>query len=190
MSYLNPDKQHRSYRLVAVTIFHLALGWLLLYGFASKAIDMVSTPVDATLIDEVKKIPKPPSPKPIPKVFVPKAEVTPPPLSGPAIQATPTEPPSPMQASSAKLDSSSGCQKPEYPTSSRLSGEQGTVALSFLIGEDGSIRDSRIDKSSSFKSLDEAARAALSLCHFKPGLENGRPVASWARIRYVWHLVN
>jgi protein TonB len=190
MSYLHPDKKNRSNRLVAVIAFHLVLGWFLLYGFANKAIDMINTPVDATLIDEVKKIPKPPAPKPIPKVFVPKSEITPPPVSGPAIQATPSEPPSPLQASSAKLDSSSGCQKPEYPTASRLSGEQGTVSLSFLIGEDGSIRDSRIDKTSGFRALDEAARSALSLCHFKPGLEAGRPVASWARIRYVWHLVN
>ena len=80
------------------------------------------------------------------------------------------------------------CAKPEYPAKSIRAQEEGLVVLQFLIGADGTAIESKVDKSSGFRGLDEAARRALSLCKFKPGTEDGKPVQSWARIEYLWRL--
>ena len=58
----------------------------------------------------------------------------------------------------------------------------------FLIDVDGKVLDSKVERSSGFRRLDEAARAGLSLCKFKPATLNGRPERSWERLDYVWKL--
>jgi len=88
----------------------------------------------------------------------------------------------------ARLDAKIGCQKPTYPENSLRLGEEGSVRIGFLVGADGAIKESRIEKTSGFKRLDEAAKDALSLCKFIPRTENGSPVTSWAHLVYVWHL--
>src|ERR1700712_1909972 len=59
--------------------------------------------------------------------------------------------------------------KAEYPKASLMNEEQGNVSMSFLVSPDGSVVDSKIDKSSGFKNLDKAAIKALTACKFKPG---------------------
>ena len=78
--------------------------------------------------------------------------------------------------------------KVEYPKASLLNEEQGTVSMSFLIKPDGGVADSKINKTSGFKSLDKAALKALSACKFKPGTKDGHPTQSWATIDYAWKL--
>lgn len=80
------------------------------------------------------------------------------------------------------------CAKPRYPESSLSDEEQGTVTLAFLIGADGTVLDSRVEKSSGSGALDRAARDALSLCKFKPATTDGKPEQSWTRMQYVWKL--
>ena len=80
------------------------------------------------------------------------------------------------------------CEKPAYPTRSIQLNEEGTVNLSMLIGADGSVLESRVDKSSGSKGLDKAAIQGLSLCKFKPGSTDGVPEKSWAKLQYVWRL--
>jgi protein TonB len=202
MSFINPSKRNKN-SLVVISLAllaHILIIWFLISGLAQKAKAFLIEPMNATLIEEVKHIPKPeiPKPKVVPKVYVAKAEVPPPPVSNANIQATVTPPPvsAPPAPSApvapvvqaAKMDMSVGCQKPQYPETSRLANEQGAVTVGYLIGADGSIKDSKIMSSSGFKRLDTAARDALSLCKFQPGTENGQFVDSWARIRYVWRL--
>jgi protein TonB len=88
----------------------------------------------------------------------------------------------------AHLQASGTCQKPEYPALSRRREEQGSVMLRFLIGTDGNVLESQIAQSSGFARLDEAARAALSKCQFKPGTVDGTPEPSWASLKYTWRL--
>ncbi|WP_300556622.1 energy transducer TonB [Limnohabitans sp. Rim8] len=80
------------------------------------------------------------------------------------------------------------CEKPEYPSASRRLEEEGTVALRFLVGVDGKVLQSEIEKSSGFKRLDEAARAGLSKCQFRPALVDGKPEQAWASMKYTWRL--
>lgn len=78
------------------------------------------------------------------------------------------------------------CDKPEYPTRSLALGEEGVVHLAMLIGPEGQVLESRIEKSSGSKALDRAAVAGLSLCKFKPGTVDGVAEKSWAKLQYAW----
>ena len=80
------------------------------------------------------------------------------------------------------------CEKPEYPSASRRLEEEGTVALRFLVGVDGKVLQSEIEKSSGFKRLDEAARAGLSKCQFRPALVDGKPEQAWASMKITYRL--
>ena len=78
--------------------------------------------------------------------------------------------------------------KAEYPKASLMNEEQGTVTMSFLVSPDGSVLESKLDKTSGFKNLDKAALKSLSACKFKPGTKDGAPAQTWAKVDYAWKL--
>lgn len=78
--------------------------------------------------------------------------------------------------------------KADYPKASLMNEEQGTVSMSFLVAADGSVVESKLEKSSGFKNLDKAAMKALSACKFKPGIKNGAPAQTWTKVDYAWKL--
>ncbi len=78
--------------------------------------------------------------------------------------------------------------KAEYPKASLMNEEQGDVTMSFLVGTDGNVVESKIDKSSGFKNLDKAALKALSACKFKPGTKDGAVAQTWTKVDYSWKL--
>jgi TonB family protein len=82
----------------------------------------------------------------------------------------------------------STCAPPSYPKAAIRYEIQGTVTLSFLIGTDGAVQDSRIAKTSGSKLLDETAREALAKCRFKPATNADGPVQAWVPVQYVWAL--
>jgi periplasmic protein TonB len=126
-------------------------------------------------------------PNAIAAVSATPAPVTPAPTTPPA--AVPTAP----ARASAPVRTAAGvnmgqCDKPEYPSASRRMDEEGTVALRFLVGVDGKVIQSEVEKSSGYKRLDEAARTGLSKCQFRPAMVDGQPEQAWTTIRYVWRL--
>lgn len=84
--------------------------------------------------------------------------------------------------------SAAQCEKPAYPTASRRMEEEGTVSLRFLVGVDGLVIQSEIEKSSGFRRLDDAARAGLAKCRFQPATVDGVPEQAWASMKYTWLL--
>ena len=78
--------------------------------------------------------------------------------------------------------------KVEYPKASLMNEEQGTTSMSFLVNTDGSVADSKLDKSSGFKGLDKAAQKGVAACKFKPGSKDGAPAQTWAKVDYAWKL--
>ncbi len=78
--------------------------------------------------------------------------------------------------------------KAEYPKASLMNEEQGTVTMSFLVNPDGSVAESKLEKTSGFKNLDKAAMKSLSACKFKPGTKDGAPAQTWAKVDYAWKL--
>lgn len=88
----------------------------------------------------------------------------------------------------AAVVDAANCTRPDYPPASLRNGESGTVTVAFLIGTDGKVVESRIEKSSGFRALDKAAQQGLGLCRFKPGTADGVPQQSWTRMQYAWNL--
>jgi protein TonB len=78
--------------------------------------------------------------------------------------------------------------KVDYPKASLMNEEQGTTSMSFLVAVDGSVSDSKLEKSSGFKGLDKAAIKSLSACKFKPGSKDGAPAPTWTKVDYAWKL--
>ena len=78
--------------------------------------------------------------------------------------------------------------KVEYPKASLMNEEQGVTSMSFVVGADGSVVDSKLEKSSGFKGLDRAAQKGLSACKFKPGTKDGSPAQTTTKVDYAWKL--
>ena len=76
----------------------------------------------------------------------------------------------------------------EYPKASLMNEEQGVTTASFFVGTDGTVTESKLEKSSGHKNLDKAAIKSFSACKFKPGTKDGAPAATWTRIEYSWSL--
>jgi protein TonB len=87
-------------------------------------------------------------------------------------------------AGTATIDTKAPCAKPEYPKASLMNEEQGVVSISLLVGTDGVVSESKVEKSSGSKGLDKAALKALSACKFKPA--SGK--SEWQNIEYAWKL--
>ena len=78
------------------------------------------------------------------------------------------------------------CAKPMYPHDELAAGHEGTVAMKFLVGSDGAVLNSRVEQTSGFPALDQAALSALNKCHFKPARKDGQSAQSWTDVKYVW----
>jgi protein TonB len=200
--------------LTAVVVLHGLLFWAINSGLARKFVKVIKGPVEAVLLEETKPDIPPPPPPPPPKnlpppppSYVPPVDIqvaTPPPVNAIAAVSNtpqPVAPPSPLPVQmtappappappvqTAAVISASSCEKPEYPSASKRLEEEGTVQLKFLVGADGKVIESAVEKSSGFRRLDEAARAGLSKCQFKPATVDGKPQQSWASMKYTWRL--
>jgi D-alanyl-D-alanine endopeptidase (penicillin-binding protein 7) len=80
------------------------------------------------------------------------------------------------------------CKRPGYPAESIKQHHTGTVSLGFLVARNGTVKESKVTKSSGHVALDEAAHTALAKCKFKPATTKGKPVEAWAAVQYVWTL--
>lgn len=69
-----------------------------------------------------------------------------------------------------------------YPKTALHNRVEGTVVLRVLVGEDGGVKDIQIDRSSGSRDLDRAAREAVMMWKFKPGMRGGVPYSGWARV--------
>ena len=196
-----------------VVVLHLLLFWAINSGLAQSFVKKINRPVEAILLADTppdlvppQPAPKPPPPPtkntPAPTSSVPAPDV-PAPQAAPAANAIAAVSAAPQAAAApaplaqaGKADAvrtsavvnSANCEKPEYPSASRRMEEEGTVSLRFLIGVDGKVIQSEIEKSSGYKRLDEAARAGLSRCQFRPATVDGKPEQAWASMRYTWRL--
>lgn len=187
-----------------VIALHIVVVYALVTGLAHKVVQVVRGPLETKLIEEARKPPPDTPPPPPPKLAPPPPPFVPPPEVNIAMSATTStntitqvtsQRPAASVAPVAKsvhtapvIDAKQSCPKPEYPSSSRRLEESGTVVLSFLIDVDGKAIESKVASSSGYERLDEAARAALSRCRFKPGTTDGKPEQSWASLKYTWKL--
>jgi protein TonB len=217
MNFSHEKEPGKNFTGIAIVVaLHVLLAWGIINGLGKRVVAKMAEAVETKIIEDVKPPPPPetPPPPPPPEMkappppFIPPVEVQvqqPPPQqtaiavssqAKPAttdLQRTPPAQPAPAAkpsgpAKTAAVVNFDTCAKPEYPKSSLRNEETGTSTITFLIGIDGSVKDSRIQKSSGFRDLDRAALNALSKCRFKPAMENGTPVETWSPVAYVWNL--
>jgi protein TonB len=204
--YQQSSPSRRLTGLGIVALLHVVIIYALLTGLGRQVVDALRPPVETKLIEEVK-----PPPPDIPLVPPPLAAPPPPYIPPPDIQVRqptperaitsvvrekPAEPPPAVHAppapepvrTAASVEVGKSCRVPEYPPASKVLAESGIVVLRFLVDVDGRVLESEVESSSGHPRLDEAARAALSLCHFRAGTVDGKPERSWAKLRYVWKL--
>lgn len=194
---------------VLIVALHGGMYYVLNSGLSQHLVDVVLGPIETRMIEEAPDTDEPPPPPPpkieTPPPFVPPPEVaidipmdTPPataitqttqvkPVAQPPIQ--PKAPAVPKTA--PKVDPKRPPTKPEYPASSRRAGEAGTVVLDLYILPNGRVGDARVQKSSGFPRLDEAAvREAKRSWRFVPGTEDGKPVAMWHSTKVTFNLTD
>lgn len=197
-----------------VVLLHVVVGYGLMTGLARKVVEVVKGPIETKIIEEVQKEPEadkppplPPKLAPPPPPYIPPPEiniaqlpaapvantitavttvkpVAPPPPPAPVVVAAPK----PAVRTPAVLNAAVSCEKPEYPAASKRLEEEGTVTLRFLIDVDGRVIESKVENTSGYDRLDQAARNALSKCKFKPGTVDGKAEQSWASMKYTWRL--
>ncbi len=79
-------------------------------------------------------------------------------------------------------------ETPEFPRLAKQAGMTGLVWVKALVDKDGNVRDAQVAKTSGTQSLDEAAVKASFKNKFKPGIQNGRPVACWVTYKVEFKL--
>ena len=79
---------------------------------------------------------------------------------------------------------------PVYPRASRRQGETGRATVRVLIDEQGRPAELRVQSSSGYARLDEAALEALRDARFRPYAENGVAQRVWALVPIHFDLEN
>ena len=93
-----------------------------------------------------------------------------------------------LAAEKAPILDKNSCGKVEYPKAALMNEESGVVSLSVLVMPDGSVTDSKIEKSSGSKTLDKAAQKIYTSCKYSPGTKDGKSEQAWAKLEHVWTL--
>ena len=131
-----------------------------------------------------KPTPKPtPKPEPVREVAPEPAQqaapAAPTPPAPPVQQATPAPeapaPVTPPRTDAAHLNNPA----PQYPALSRRLGEQGRVMLDVYILPDGSVGEIKLNRSSGFPRLDNAALQAVKTWKYVPAKRGDKPIPFW-----------
>ncbi len=91
----------------------------------------------------------------------------------------------PSVVSAAFVDMSS-CARPQYPEASLAARQAGTTVLRYIVDLNRSLRDLRVERSSGWPQLDQAAIEAFGQCKGVPALVNGVAVSAYGRFAYNW----
>jgi periplasmic protein TonB len=187
-----------------VILLHIIVIYIVASGLGHQAVEKIMGPIETRVIEEAKKQteePPPPPPKiETPPPFVPPpdmeiaAEPTPDTTAIRAVQSTkPVAAPTPQPAPTAEVAPRNDPRRPNtipesaYPPQSRRSGEEGEVILNVLVLETGKVGEVKIEKSSGFERLDEAAVNYVQRnWRYLPGTRDGKPVSMWKAVKVTW----
>lgn len=200
----SPLSPRRFVAIGVVVLVHLVVIWALATGLAQNFIKRLPDEFKAEVVKEAppppQKAPPPPPPqlKQPPPPFVPPPEIN---ISEPSTSNNSitvqskvrTAPPPPPPAPAPKIEGARGIEsshsKPPYPPISARLGEHGTVLMMVTVGTDGSVLDVKIEKSSGYSRLDDAAKNWVKdHWRYHPATENGKPIVSRTQVRYTFNL--
>ncbi|HEY6527715.1 MAG TPA: energy transducer TonB [Cellvibrionaceae bacterium] len=188
--------------LIFVVGLHLAAVIALLIGLKPKGEMVLIDNVKVETVEDKQEKVEPPPPPP-PDYVPPPPDFAPPPTfnvaadapaPANAITTTPVKPVEAAPVVAAKPPTPAkvpkkGLSRPDYPSESKKLGEEGVVGMALYLNADGKVQDAKVEKSSGFERLDNAAvKQALKSWKFEPCTDNDKPVACWYKINFRWQL--
>jgi TonB family protein len=75
-----------------------------------------------------------------------------------------------------------------YPPFAVRQNHQGVTLVSFLVSEDGTVKNPAVARSSGYPELDQAAVGCVSTYRYEPATANGKPVEYDSQVEIVWRL--
>lgn len=177
--------------VAAVVALHVLVGWALVSGLARKVVEVIKAPMEARVIEEIRKpppdLPPPPPPKlavppppfiPPPEVNVQVPQASPPPVitsvttalppPGPPAVAAPPAQPAPPQPAVRRNFAASFRVEPAYPVRARARGIGGTVVAQAQVRPDGTVAEVRIVSAKPPHVFDSEVVRALMQWKFNP----------------------
>ncbi len=189
--------------LIGIVAFHVVLVVAINSSLSTVILDRLPPLIKAEIIEEITKDDEPPPPPPTvetPPPYVPPPDIVidlPTSTKGPTTALVVTDkprpvapPPSPVVKKAPEIDPRYKRRfQPDYPPTSRRLGEEGSVIVQVLVDPEGKVSDGKIQKSSGFPRLDEAAlKHALRAWRFTPGTEDGKPVSVWHSVKVTFRI--
>ena len=203
MSYARPAFGSRSFMGAAIVLLiHVVMLYVLRNGLEHSTLQLPTGPVLAELIDEPQIKPAEPPPPPptfqpvrVDPVPAPEIAIDLPPDSGQAITLSSTsqvaapEVSPPPEITPPRIDQKRSEMIPMYPPTSKRLGEQGRVLMLVHVLADGSPAEVRLERSSGFDRLDQAAVAhVLRAWHFVPARSGSRAIDYWGEFALTFRL--
>ena len=189
--------------LIGIVAFHVMLVVAINSSLSTVILDRLPPLIKAEIIEEIVKDDEPPPPPPTvetPPPYVPPPDIVidlPTTTKGPTTALVVTDkprpvapPPSPVVKKAPEIDPRYKRRfQPDYPPTSRRLGEEGSVIVQVLVDPEGKVSDGKIQTSSGFPRLDEAAlKHALRAWRFTPGTEDGKPVSVWHSVKVTFRI--
>ena len=170
--------------MAAVLVVHLLVGYAVVTGLARKVIDVVRAPLEAKMIEEVRKPPPELPPPPPPKLAAPPPPFVPPPeinIQAPVTQLAPaittqSTTPAPVAAAAAvaapqplvrKEYKASYRVEPAFPRKAMQQGIDGRVIAWVHVEPNGTVSQVEIKRSTN-RVFDQEVVRALSQWKFNP----------------------
>lgn len=187
--------------LIFVVGLHIAAIIALLIGLRPKTEMVLLENVKVEQVEEQIEKVEPPPPPPPDYVPPPPDFVPPPsfnvtadaPAPANAISTAPVKAAEPAPVAKAPPTPAKppkkGLSPPTYPSESKKLGEEGPVGLALYLNAEGKVQEAKVETSSGFPRLDEAAvKQATRSWKFEPCTEDGKPVACWYKIKFRFQL--
>ena len=171
----------------AIIALHILAAWGFATGLATRAIQALAPPIEADIVEEVKKEDEPPPPPP-PEMERPPVEVPPPEVSidlpmettSTAIQDVtdkppPPAPPPPVRVAGTPAKMTRPANPDDYyPPGSIRREEQGSPVVQACVGPKGQLlREPVVTDTSGFPDLDMAAIKVAKATRYAPGTDAG-----------------
>jgi protein TonB len=205
MSYANPEHEFpkRLIGFAIVVLLHGALAYALVKSLGYHLVEVYQSPLEVSLVTGGRQGITPervtPSlapalaPLPLPVIPLPEVRID---ASRESARAASVGKANGVPAQlgrhtplrTAPVVDLTRCEKYPYPPEAKKAGRAGTVRLAVVIDVDGSVLQSKIERSSGSLDLDEAARRAMLYCTFRPATVDGVPERSRASVEYQWKI--
>lgn len=194
----------RSWVLASIILLHMAFFWVLSSGLAVSILEPLRKPIEVVPLPPIDQVT--PAPLEIDEPELVNSQVTLPPVphhvvldqhddvitARESIDRPVDRPLNPATheptISPPGIDPRIGLSEPTYPPQELRLGHAGTVLLSIQVLENGRVGDVRIEQSSGFRRLDDAAVRQASRWQLRPGTRDGVPVVMWKQIPITFRL--